>query len=215
MTQTLVRMAREHPGLKQRLFDLAGRVGYDTRHWCRAVMYEQTFADVERLGPAGLDVLEISGADTWRTAFDFRSYRSPAYPEFDVCTDVLEERFDLIIADQVFEHLRHPAAALRNIRTMLKPGGRLLVLTPFLIRVHPCPLDVHRWTEEGLRFLLVDNGFAAEGIRTGAWGNRRAVRANLRRFPRVGFGKDLRNEPGCPLVVWAWAQGEGTAAPAV
>lgn len=197
---------RTSPSLKARVLGVADRLGYDTRYWCRAVMYESTFADVRALAPETLDVLEIAAAGIWRSAFDFRSHRTPEFPEFDICSDVLDEQFDLVIADQVFEHLRHPAAALANIRAMLKPGGRVLILTPFLIRVHPCPLDVHRWTEEGLQFLLEDNGFDPASIRTGAWGNRKAARANLDGFPRIGFGKDLSNEPGCPLVVWAWAR---------
>lgn len=41
--------------------------------------------------------------------------------------------FDLIFCEYVVEHLDDPAAALREMRRVLKPGGRILVLTPNLL----------------------------------------------------------------------------------
>ncbi len=38
--------------------------------------------------------------------------------------------FDLVTANMVFEHVEVPLPLLREIRRVLKPGGRLLVLTP-------------------------------------------------------------------------------------
>src|SRR5262245_11702138 len=70
--------------------------------WSRVVMDRATQKLVGTLGPQNLDALEISG-DGWRD-FGFRSYRQVQYPEFDVCAQVLQQRFDLIIAEQVFEH---------------------------------------------------------------------------------------------------------------
>src|SRR3954449_11819162 len=87
-------------------------------HWAREVMYRETHALVQELAPEALDVLEISGTK-WGERFSFRNYRSVAYPEFDVCKDRLNERFDLIIADQVFEHLLWPYRAGRNVHAML------------------------------------------------------------------------------------------------
>lgn len=40
------------------------------------------------------------------------------------------ERFDLVTANMVFEHLERPLEVLGEIRRVLKPGGRLLVHTP-------------------------------------------------------------------------------------
>ncbi|MFN0086559.1 MAG: class I SAM-dependent methyltransferase [Blastocatellia bacterium] len=41
-----------------------------------------------------------------------------------------EGSFDLVTANMVFEHLDAPLAVLREIRRVLRPGGRLLALTP-------------------------------------------------------------------------------------
>ena len=90
---------------------------------------------------------------------------------------------------------------------MLRPGGHFLVTTPFLIRVHRIPIDCSRWTETGLKCLLVECGFRSESIRTASWGNRACFRGN---FPRLAaylpMLHSLRNEPDFPVVVWALAQ---------
>jgi SAM-dependent methyltransferase len=173
-------------------------------HWARTVMYRECFKLLRELGPANLDVLEISAGTTWK-ALGFQSFTEANFPEFDVCSMTLPSRFDLIIADQVFEHLLWPYRAGRNVHSMLKPGGYFLVSTPFLIKVHESPVDCSRWTELGLKHLLAECGFPLEGIRTGSWGNRACVRANFRRWARKGF-RSLANEPEFPVAVWALAK---------
>ncbi len=46
--------------------------------------------------------------------------------------------FDLLIASWVLEHLEHPAAVFAEMARVLRPGGRLVVLTPN--RWHPVTL---------------------------------------------------------------------------
>ena len=181
--------------------------GYDLNDWLRVVMYQESYKLIEALEPQTLNVLEISPGNKWLDR-GFKRYRGASYPEFDICKDVLDERFDLIIADQVWEHLEWPYRATRNVHEMLVPGGHFLVLTPFLIRVHRHPIDCSRWTEQGLAFLVAECGFSLDQIVTGSWGNRAAVRACLRSFPgwpRRGYGS-LKNEPDYPLAVWALAR---------
>lgn len=197
---------RAQPRLKKRLRRLLHAVGYDTADWMRIVMYRQCFAFIRDLGPERLDVLEISGGPQWRREFDFRSYTTTSYPDFDVCSETLPERFDLIIADQVFEHLKWPYRAGKNVLTMLKPGGRFIVTVPFLVRIHPSPLDCTRWTEEGLSYFLQECGFDAAAITTGSWGNRACLVANLSSWRKRGVFGSLSNEPNLPLVVWAFAE---------
>jgi SAM-dependent methyltransferase len=202
----VLRLVRSHPTAKARLAKTVTGIGYDTTDWMRVVMYRECFAFIDRLGPGRLDVLEISGGPHWRRQFNFRSYRATEYPDYDVCAEELPERFDLIIADQVFEHLPWPYRAGRNIFAMLKHGGYLIVTVPFLVRVHSSPIDCCRWTESGLSYLLQECGFAEADVQTGSWGNRACVKANLTHWRKRGFFGSLANEPDFPLAVWAFAR---------
>jgi SAM-dependent methyltransferase len=172
-------------------------------HWCRTVMNAETERLVSELNPSALEVLEVSGT-AWSN-FGFRSYRSCQWPEFDVCKDRLPSTFDLIIAEQVFEHIRYPLQAARNVYRMLRGGGSFMITTPFLIKIHPMPEDLWRWTPTGLRAFLEDAGF--QFVEVGAWGNRACVTANLGDWPEFNPEEhSLLAEPDVPLVVWAMAK---------
>jgi SAM-dependent methyltransferase len=162
---------------------------------------------VRALRAETLDVLEVSGgpASRWRN-LPFRSYEEAGYPAYDVCAGPLcVAAFDLVIAEQVFEHLRDPAAAARSVYQMVRTGGHALVTTPFLLKVHDSPIDCNRWTPLGLRLLLEEAGF--DEVQVGSWGNRACVVANFDRWvvfePRR---HSLENEPDFPVVVWALAR---------
>lgn len=163
-----------------------------------------------------LDVLEVSGT-TWNDpAWGFRSYRSLSYPEYDICLGPLERNCcDLLILEQVLEHVRQPHRALAHAWEMLRPGGRLLINTPFLLKFHPCPVDLYRWTEDGMRIVLEEAGFTA--ITTGSWGNRECLAIDLQ--PGMAWTyydpavHSLENETQFPISVWAFARKPAAAAP--
>jgi SAM-dependent methyltransferase len=174
--------------------------------WLRVVMNRETRALVDALGPSGMKALEISGYD-WGTPGYFREYRTTSIENYDVCERPIDDTFDIVIAEQVFEHLPRPYRAGRNVHAMLRPGGWFLVTTPFLVRVHEEPLDCTRWTETGMKYLLAECGFELDSIRTGSWGNRECVVANLERWqgylPKF---HSLKNDARFPLAVWALAR---------
>ena len=173
----------------------------------RLVLYQETDKLIAPLPVRSMDALEISG-DRW-ASHGFRSYVSANYPDYDVCVRPLAETFDIIIAEQVFEHLLWPHRAAKNVFAMLRPGGYFFLATPFLLRVHEIPVDCSRWTETGLKYLLADSGFNLEDIKTGSWGNVSAAKANLRRnsFPAYyRHVSDLKNDPMFPVQVWALAR---------
>jgi SAM-dependent methyltransferase len=181
------------------------RVGYDTRDWGRVVMNDTCAEWLRELQPDQLDALEVSAGDFWQT-LGFRTFTESNYPAYDVCAGPLQDRFDIIIADQVFEHLLWPYRAARHVHQMLNPGGYFLVTTPFLVRVHLAPYDCSRWTETGMRHLLAEAGFDLEDIRTGSWGNRACAKLNFRKFSPRGWTRSLKNEPDFPVAVWALAR---------
>lgn len=116
---------------------LSKLTGTQEIHWCCVVMDEATRKMVLKLDPQQLDVLEISGCDG--EYMNFKSYEIAHYPDFDICTTVLEKKYDLIIADQVFEHVLKPYRAATNVYSMLRKGGHFLIAVPFLIKYHGCP----------------------------------------------------------------------------
>jgi len=182
-----------------------GAVGYDARHWTRPVMHQRCLELLQARGMENFDVMEISAGLHWRT-LPFKSFREANYPEFDICQDRLDQQFDLIIADQVFEHLLWPYRAAKNVHSMLRPGGYFLIATPFLIKFHPIPYDCSRWTEMGMKYFLAECGFELDKTVTGSWGNRACVRANFKKWARSGWFGSMKDEPEFPVTVWALAQ---------
>jgi SAM-dependent methyltransferase len=65
--------------------------------------------------------------------------------------------FDLVLCTQVLEHCDDPAAAVRELRRVTAPGGRVLASTHGVQVYHPSPQDLWRWTHEGLRRLFASN----------------------------------------------------------
>ena len=160
---------------------------------------------LSELDTSRMDALEISGA-SW-SDFGFKSFESADFPEFDICCEVLPRTFDIILAEQVFEHLLWPFRAGRNVFTMLRPGGYFLVTTPFLYRVHEFPVDCSRWTELGMKHFLAECGFEFETIKTGSWGNQKCVKAFFKGYiPYNRLIHSLKNEPEFPIHVWALAR---------
>lgn len=173
--------------------------------WVRTIGDRATLRLVNSLPVSDLSALEISG-DAWRD-HGFREYRSVRYPDYDICNGTLDETFDLIIAEHVFEHLLWPYRAGKNVYSMLKPGGRFMIAVPFLVPIHSQPYDCSRWTETGLKHLLVECGFDLDRIESGSWGNRRCVVSNLRSFLYYRQNlHSLKNESKFPVVVWAMAR---------
>ena len=76
-------------------------------------------------------------------------------------------QFDIILSDQVWEHLDYPWRATRNVYNMLREGGWFYVCVPFYLKYHGAPHDCTRWTARGLHFLLEDCGFDSARITTG------------------------------------------------
>ncbi len=166
---------------------------------------------LEELPLDEMDAAEVSGKFGRR--FAFRSYARFRFPKHDICAgpyrgpggEVL--RFDLVLANQVWEHLDRPYAATRHVLEMLRPGGYFWLAVPFYIPYHGDPVDCSRWTARGLKNLLVEAGFDEDKVRAKQWGNRAAARRNFETpWPPPYDGDDLTNEPDFPICSWALAQ---------
>jgi len=74
-----------------------------------------------------------------------------------------EGLFDLVLCTEVLEHLHTPELALKELWRVLRPGGKLLLTTPFAYAIHYAPTDYWRYTRHGLERLL--RGWKVEEIR--------------------------------------------------
>lgn len=174
--------------------------------WQRVVMNREVVAHLRSLGPRDLDAAEISG-DAQKD-LRWRSFTSLNYPEFDLCAPIeVDDRFDVVICEQVLEHVIDPFLAAEHLFELTRPGGHLVVSTPFLIKQHELPLfamfDYWRFTPRGLKVMLERAGFVVD--RVDSWGNRLGVIGNLDRWSAHRRWLPLQNRRDLAVVVWAFA----------
>lgn len=183
------------------------RLGYHDDQWIRIVRRAEWHGFLGAEAKRSPDILEISpGHESPWQKYATGSYTSIEFPGFDITRQALARKFDIIIAEEVFEHLNDPDSAARHVHAMLRPGGVFLVSVPFLVRLHGPPEygDFHRWSPEGLRVFLRAQGFST--VHTKSWGNLDAAIANLKGWTRYGWGRNLENDPKLPVAVWAYAR---------
>ena len=146
------------------------------RYWVREVMDRHIDEVIGDLGPPTLDALEVSGSRHGHRAWG--TYRALHYPAFDLCAPgTVEPLADVVICEQVLEHLPDPMTAVRTLHDLCRPSGHLIVSTPFMLRIHEEPGDYWRFTISALRLLLETAGF--EEIDARSWGNRSSIKANF------------------------------------
>lgn len=112
--------------------------------------------------PSYVNVLRIDG--------DVRSVNVDAEAQPDILADasripVADASFDHALCFNLLEHVEHPDAVLREIVRVLRPGGTLLLQTPFLVNVHGHPMDFRRYTDTALTNMATQAGFLVERVR--------------------------------------------------
>lgn len=179
----------------------------------RIIMQKTSRRWLSELDLAAMEAAEVSGKFGRR--FAFKSYTRFRYPRHDICKGPYVDDagkaldFDIVLANQVWEHLDRPYAATRHVLDMLRPGGYFWLAVPFFVPFHGDPVDCSRWSARGLTNLLIEAGFDEGRIRAGQWGNRHAARRNLEGdWPPVYDPEtdDLTDEPDFPICAWALAQ---------
>jgi 2-polyprenyl-3-methyl-5-hydroxy-6-metoxy-1,4-benzoquinol methylase len=186
-----------------------------------------TFRRLRRLVPPGGPVFEIGyGAGTL-----LRRFAAAGHPVAGVDADQLgvpvdpllaaagtlhrgeletlpptEARYDLVYGVHVLEHLRDPAAALQRAFDLLRPGGRICLVTPTTESLGPAwfgaawwlledPTHVRFFSPESARRLLAAAGFDHVAVRRLRLDTLSMEAASLRRRRRLGSGPAGRTGP--------------------
>jgi len=68
-----------------------------------------------------------------------------------------DNKFDVIITQEVLEHVKNPWKAMSEIQRVLKKGGLAYIQLPFTIGFHPCPNDYWRFSKEGIEELILSS----------------------------------------------------------
>jgi SAM-dependent methyltransferase len=106
---------------------------------------------------------------------------------------VKPETIDYVKCTELLEHVEHPEAVIKELTRVLKPGGTLILSTPFNWGIHADPHDFQRLTDQKLKMMLEDNynirtlkrqglyfTVMADMIRLGIVNSRRPLRLFLR-----------------------------------
>jgi SAM-dependent methyltransferase len=115
-------------------------------------------------------LLAVSGAGPLAAPFRERGFEivETHFPAVDWHNlPFADASFDVVVSDQVLEHIADPFRCAAESRRVLRPGGLQIHTTCFVNPIHDAPGDNYRFTPDGLRLV-----FAREQeILAGGWGN--------------------------------------------
>lgn len=102
------------------------------------------------------------------------------YPPHDVqaMPEFTSASFEIVVVDNVLEHVERPWLAATELHRVLRPGGLCVAMTPGLYPIHPSPLDCWRIMPDGYHALFP--GAQWETLTVGTWGNLEQLAWELR-----------------------------------
>ena len=129
----------------------------------RRHLYERLNSEVQgkalNIGAAGpIPDLLKTRKDIELTNIDINPTKKPDIV-CDACdmTNIFQnEIFDTVVIMEVLEHIPEPGRAISEIKRVLKPGGKIILSTPFIFPIHAEPHDYWRFTHYGVKLLLKD-----------------------------------------------------------
>lgn len=92
------------------------------------------------------------------------------YPEVDVVCDLTAVNpfvpacAEVVLLANLLEHVPSAADFLKAVAPLVRPGGRILVTVPFLVKIHQAPHDFARYTHYGLQAMGHQAGLSVEHI---------------------------------------------------
>ena len=139
--------------------ELRARVGAVSIETASAHGYDETLLDLiaRSEGP----IVDIGAGLRPEYRDDVLNVEIVPYPTTDVVAaseflPFADNSFGLVISVAVLEHVRDPFAAARELKRILRPGGRIFAAVPFLQPYHAYPDHYYNMTSGGLRNLFAD-----------------------------------------------------------
>jgi len=117
--------------------------------------------------------------------------------------------FDFVLFNHTLEHLYNPLVCLKNLYSILKPGGFLYTAVPTLSIPHDTPIHFYGFTPMGLAVMCKLAGFNIKEV--GYWGNKRYLELMYKNtywpdiFDVVEDGV-IKNDPEAPVQTWILVQ---------
>ncbi len=75
-----------------------------------------------------------------------------------------KSKFDGVVSVNSLYYCNNPKKSIKEFSYVLKSGGKLVLMTPFIYPIHDAPDDKYRFTEYGIRELLKED-FIIENIK--------------------------------------------------
>lgn len=79
------------------------------------------------------------------------------YGDICSCPNINDNSFDIVYIYNVLEHVYTPWTAAQECIRICKPNGIIIVGAPFAWYYHKHPVDLWRFSHEGLKFLFEQN----------------------------------------------------------
>jgi len=114
----------------------------------------------------------LKGDHTITTANIDAAYGVDRVFDAEVTWPVEDASYDAVLFINVLEHLYGHTVALQEAARVLRKGGSVYIVVPFLFNVHGSPNDYFRYTKSALTRLLADSGFTdieVQELGTGAF----------------------------------------------
>ncbi len=85
--------------------------------------------------------------------------KAERFIDLDSKMDLPDASADIVLSNQVLEHVDNPEGYLAEAWRVLKPGGWMILSTHGYWYYHPTPNDYYRWTSAGLKRTIEQAGF--------------------------------------------------------
>jgi SAM-dependent methyltransferase len=141
-----------HRSLRGRLYDLGQRI--ITSEYAP---FDHRAAFLAKL-PTHSVVVEL-GSGNRRLTDDIVNIDLFMFPNVDAAADIehtplADDSVDFVILDSVIEHVPNPQGVVDEVLRVLKPGGKLFCINPFLFPYHGYPAHYCNFTRDGMQHLL-------------------------------------------------------------